>query len=280
MNDLDTTNGKNTSSGPKRWPLYLILMAMVLVPYTFWKMTWFGEELSDAEIAEYASLIDKPRKAQHALVQISHRIHRDAASAKKLYPLVLKMAAHDQFKIRSTAAWVMGQDNQENLFHQALLALLGDSEALVRYNAALSLANFGDALALPVLRQMLLPLEFISPHAGKVVDVLKKHDPVVAETQIVLIENKEGHEIKLYSPIEGKIEELLLKKKDIISAGDKVCTIAPSTNQIWETLRALYLIGTKEDLSRVELFGKLSERYSEQIRVQAQMTAEAIRTRN
>ena len=270
----------STSPGPKRWPIYLILMAMVLVPYTFWKMTWFGEELSDSEIPEYAGSKDKPRKAQHALVQISHRIHKDAASAKKLYPLVLKMAAHDQFKIRSTAAWVMGQDNQEDPFRKALLALLGDPEALVRYNAALSLANFGEPLALPMLRQMLLPLSFISPHAGKVVDVLKSNDPVVAETQIALIENKAGQEIKLFSPIEGKIEELILKKNDVISVGDNVCTIAPSTNQLWETLRALYLIGTKEDLGQVESFSKSSGEYSEQIRVQAQMTAEAIRTKN
>lgn len=270
----------SSSPAPKRWPIYLILMAMVLVPYTFWKMTWFGEELSDSEIAEYAGSKDKPRRAQHALVQISHRIHEDMASAKKLYPLVLKMAAHDQFKIRSTAAWVMGQDNREDPFHESLLTLLGDPQALVRYNAALSLANFGEPLALPTLRKMLLPLTFISPHAGKVVDVLKRDDPVVAETQIALIENKTGQEIKLYSPIEGKIEELLLKTNDVVSVGDSVCTIAPSTNQLWETLRALYLIGTKEDLSRVELFGKLSGKYSEQIRVQAQMTAEAIRTKN
>ena len=61
------------------------------------------------------------------------------------YPQVVEQAASPNLEIRQTAAWIMGQDHNYAPFHEALLKLLHDPEPMVRRNAALGLAGFGDS---------------------------------------------------------------------------------------------------------------------------------------
>ena len=75
--------------GKKAYLLICIFaLLLVLFPFLFWYSTWFGRKLSDAEIDQYFADTSKPRRAQHALVQIGERLsqHRDVS---RWYPSIL-----------------------------------------------------------------------------------------------------------------------------------------------------------------------------------------------
>ena len=57
----------------------------------------------------------------------------------------------------------MGQDRNYAPFHEALLKLIHDPQPMVRRNAALSLAVFGDPAARPELVAMLRPFTVNAP---------------------------------------------------------------------------------------------------------------------
>ena len=89
-----------------------------------WYFTWFGRDLSDADIAKYLVDQKNPRHVQHALLQIQHRIERGDASASKWYPQVIQLAASPEPEFRLTVAWLMGFDNKSPEFHQTLFKLV------------------------------------------------------------------------------------------------------------------------------------------------------------
>jgi hypothetical protein len=121
-------------------------LLLVLFPFLFWYGTWFGRKLSDNEITEYLNnAAAKPRKAQHALVQMGEHISRGDTRARQWYPKVVELSENPSLELRQTDAWLMGQDHTYQPFHEALRKLLVDSAPMVRRNAALSLTNFGDA---------------------------------------------------------------------------------------------------------------------------------------
>src|SRR6266498_5941588 len=160
----------------KRRPsnVWLIILAalFIIVPFLTWYGTWFGRDISDEEITTYLANEKNPRHIQHALSRVEERIERGDRSVKNFYPQIAALAKSPTAEIRKTAAWVMGQDNKSEEFHQALLTLLNDTEPLVRRNAALQLVRFGDASGRRELRTMLQPFETKSPIAGVVVSVL------------------------------------------------------------------------------------------------------------
>ena len=61
----------------------------------------------------------------------------------------MEQASSPNLELRQTAAWLMGQDRNYAPFHEALLRLVHDPEPMVRRNAALGLAAFGDPAARP-----------------------------------------------------------------------------------------------------------------------------------
>ena len=63
-------------SGPKRFLFFFVAWLIVLLPFLFWRSTWFGRSLSDSEVGEYLADNSKPRHIQHALVQIGERMTR------------------------------------------------------------------------------------------------------------------------------------------------------------------------------------------------------------
>ena len=140
----------------------LFALALVLFPFLFWYYTWFGRRLGDSDLDAYFADRSKPRHIQHALVQLGERIsHRQNVS--RWYPQVIAQAASPNLEIRQTAAWIMGQDRAYAPFHEALLKLIHDPQPMVRRNAALSLAAFGDPAARPELVAMLRPFAVARP---------------------------------------------------------------------------------------------------------------------
>lgn len=259
--------------------MLLLVLAFVLVPFLFWRSTWFGRPLTDKETGEYLADREHPRKTQHALVQLADRIGRGDHSVRQWYPQVRVLAAHPSPEIRATAAWVMGQDNQAEEFHEVLRGLVRDSDPLVRRNAALALVRFGDASGKAELTAMLRPYSVPAPRAGTLATRLRAGDPVNPGTLLARIETSPGERFELRSPLPGRVAHWLKPDGSLLAQDDPVVLLAPSEDQVWEALRALYLVGEREDLEDVERYAGGVEGMSERIRQQARLTAEAIRRR-
>jgi biotin carboxyl carrier protein len=248
-------------------------LLLVLFPFLFWYSTWFGRKLTDAEIDRYFADATKPRHAQHALVQIGERLsaHRDVS---RWYPDVLRQAASPSLELRQTAAWIMGQDRNYAPFHEALLRLLRDPEPMVRRNAALALAAFGDAAARPELAAMLQPYTVTAPSAGTVQYRLKLGDYVNPGT---LVAHVGGVEVRC--PVPGEVRDLAQREGAAVRAGDPLVNLGADKNHVWEALRGLYLVGEPADLDAVARFTHPVSGMPETVARQASETADAIRSR-
>lgn len=259
--------------------LLLFLVLMVLVPFLFWQRTWFGRPLSEKETSQYLSNLERPRKTQHALVQVAERISRGDPTVRRWYPQVRALATHEQPEIRSTVAWVMGQDNQSEEFHAALRELLQDTNAMVRHNAALSLVRFADASGREELRRMLLPHAVTTPQTGTLDIRLQEESSVNPGTLLARIEAGGGDTVELRAPLPGKVSRWLVKEGEAVSAGEVVLFLSPAEEQVWEALRALHLVGQPDDLEEIERFTRGAQGMSDRIQQQAILTSEAIRRR-
>ena len=90
---------------------FVVAWAIVLLPFLFWRSTWFGRPLTDRELDQYIHDQQKPRHMQHALVQLGERMAKRDSSAARWYPEVVRLASSSVEEIRNTDAWIMGQDN-------------------------------------------------------------------------------------------------------------------------------------------------------------------------
>lgn len=251
----------------------LFAVLLVLFPFLFWYYTWFGRRLSDAEIDQYFSDASKPRRTQHALVQVGERITRQQ-NVSRWYPNVIQMAASSSVELRQTAAWIMGQDRNYAPFHDALLRLVRDSQPMVRRNAALSLSSFGDHAARPELTAMLRPFTITAPSAGGVKYRIKPGDYVNPGTMIGRLDT-----VEVRAPVPGEARALDRPENSAVHTGDPLVTLAPDKNHVWEALRGLFVVGEMEDLPDVERFLRPVNGMPETVTRQASLTAQAIRGR-
>jgi len=261
-------------------PVWLMLFAVALVvaPFLFWKGTWFGRALNDDEMARYLADRDKPRHVQHALSQIADRIVRGDQSVEKWYPRVIEASFSPLREIRSTAAWVMGQDSRNQRFHAALASLLTDREPMVKRNAAVSLVRFQDGRGKPVLVEMLTPYPVQAPQAGRFTPRLKEGDPVNVGTLLGRLAAASGEPLEVRSPVPGEVRAIAAGAET--QPGDELARIAPNPDQVWEALRALYLVGDAGDLPEVQRYARPVDGMPERIQQQARLTAGAIRSRS
>jgi len=264
-------------STTNRWLFFLTAWLIVLMPFLFWWNTWFGRSLSDRQIEEYLHDSKHPRHIQHALVQIGERMGHGAGVAR-WYPELIPLASYPVEEVRNTDAWVMGQDNSYAAFHGALLAMLGDSSAMVRGNAALSLVRFGDASGRTQILALLLPAKVIAPVAGRIIETGKAGTPIRQGGLIAKLEAGD-QTIELRSPIAGRIRTISAANGTNLSAGDEVATVDPATEQAWEALRALYLIGQVDDLAVIRLYERELPEVPDSVRQQALLTEKGIRER-
>src|SRR4029077_13225667 len=142
-----------------------------------WYFTWFGRELSDADISKYLADEKQPRHVQHALLQLQDRMEKGRPGARQWYPRLLELSGNPETEYRLTVAWVMGFDNKSEEFHVALLKLLQDPEPIVRRNAALALVRFNDASGRAELLATLKPYSVNAPVAGVLSSTLNERSP-------------------------------------------------------------------------------------------------------
>lgn len=251
---------------------------IVLMPFLFWWSTWFGRPLTDRQLAEYLHDEKKPRHIQHALVQLGDRMSHNDASAKPWYPDLVRLAAHPVEEVRNTDAWVMGQDTSGSGFHEALLQMLKDSSLMVRGNAALSLVRFGDATGRPEIVLLLEPAQITAPASGSILDS-DRPGTAIHQGGLIAKLSASPQPIEVRSPIPGRIRSVAQAGTNV-AAGAEIAVIDPATDQIWEALRALYLIGQLDDLAAVRPYERDVPDVSNDVRQQAQETERAIQQRS
>jgi biotin carboxyl carrier protein len=275
-----TIDAKPQKSFGGRWTYGIVIMAFlfVLMPFLFWNATWFGRPLTDDQIAKALADSSHPRQIQHVLTQIETRIESRDASVRRWYPDVVTLASHPVDEIRVTDAWVMGQDNTSPDFHRALLNLLADSNPMVQRNAALSLVRFGDDSGHDRIIAMLRPYILPSPLAGTLETRLKTGDVVNPGTLVAHVESA-GQRREVRATVPGTIGGWLAPNGAGLSVEQPLLTLAPSESMVWESLRALYLVGRAEDLPDVDRFTRAVDGFSPQVAQQAQATSRAIRSR-
>jgi biotin carboxyl carrier protein len=251
----------------------LFALLLVLFPFLFWYSTWFGRPLDDASLDRYFADTSKPRHGQHALVQIGERISRNRP-VDHWYPDILRESSSPNAELRQTAAWIMGQVPTYQPFHEALLKLLHDPEAMVRRNAALGLAAFRDPAARPELVAMLKPYTVTAPVGGPLRYRLKLGDYLNPGTMIAHI-----GETEVRSPVPGEVRSLDQHEGASVKPGDSLADIAPDKNHVWEALRALYIVGDPADLEAVEHFTRPITGMPDTVVRQALATAESLRAK-
>jgi len=274
----EQTRPHRRMSTRNRLLFFLTAWLIVLMPFVFWWNTWFGRQLSDKQLSEYLRDDKKPRHIQHALVQIGERLTKHDTRVTRWYPEVIRLASYPVEEVRNTDAWVMGQDTTGAGFHETLLKMLNDPSPLVRGNAALSLVRFGDATGRPQILALLQPAEVKALQSGKVIDT-STVGTAIHQGGVVAKLEQNGQTIEIRSPIAGRLRNLFVKTGQPVTAGDEIATLDPSTEQVWEALRALYLVGRLDDLPAILPYERELPDIPDHVRQQALLTEKAIRER-
>jgi hypothetical protein len=262
---------------------------IVLMPFLFWWNTWFGRHLSYQQLTEYLHDVKKPRHIQHALVQIGDRMGQQDktgrgktapdAAVKQWYPDLIRLANDPVEEVRNTDAWVMGQDTSGAGFHETLLKMLTDPSPMVRGNAALSLVRFGDATGRRQIVALLQPAQISAPVDGHVVDADRPGTAIHQGGLLAKLATAGSSlPVEVRSPIPGRIRTVLQPGANV-TAGSEVAVVDPGTEQVWEALRALYVVGQMDDLAAVLPYERDLPDISNDVRQQAVETEKAIRQR-
>jgi len=268
----------------KKWliAILVITFAFVLMPFLLWYMTTFTRPLNDADLATYFQDTAHPRRAQHALSQIADRIMSPnpgiRESAKIWYPEVIRFSEKGSDELRVTSAWVMGQDNQSPEFHAALVKQLADVNPMVQRNAALSLVRFADPAGHALIAGMLAPYTVAAQRTGILSTRLKPGDVINPGTLIAHI-TIGSDKTEVRSDVPGTVRQWIPSDNTQVESGKPLLLVDPSPEMVWESLRALYLIGQKDDLSAVNHYTRGAEGMPQQIQQQANLTAREISSR-
>ncbi|HEY0173415.1 MAG TPA: HEAT repeat domain-containing protein [Pyrinomonadaceae bacterium] len=261
------------------WPLAVVAVLFVVVPFLTWYWTWFGRGLGDAEIERYLRE-GNARHTQHALSQVAEKIEKGEPGAGRWNQQVVALAANPSPDVRMTAAWVMGLEHRSDEFRAALARLVEDPEAIVRRNAALALVRFGDPRCRPELRAMLGPVTVSARTEGTAQTALTDGTPVKRDSLLVKYNVEPNLVEELRSPVPGRVEKAYVKEGDSWRAGAELFRIAPDAQQVENALLGLAYLGTAEDLPEVERYARGVEGMPEGLKTKAARTAEAIRRRS
>jgi biotin carboxyl carrier protein len=208
---------------------------------------------------------------QQALVQIGERLARGDTGVRRWYPRLIELASHPNAELRQTVAWIMGQDRSHDPFREPLRKLVTDPSPMVRRNAALALASFRDDAGREELRGMLRPHQVAAPAAGVIKHRLKVGDYANPGTLVARINEEEVRTV-----VPGEVRELLVADGSTVRAGQPVMELGTDDQHAWEALRALFLIGNREDLDQVRRFLRSP---NEKLQQQAQATVRQIESR-
>ena len=70
-----------------------------------------------------------------------------------------------------------------------------------------------------------------------------------------------------------------MKTGQTVASGEEIASLDPGTDQVWEALRALYLVGQPEDIPAIQPYERELPEIPDHIRKQAVETERSIRER-
>jgi pyruvate/2-oxoglutarate dehydrogenase complex dihydrolipoamide acyltransferase (E2) component len=156
--------------------------------------------------------------------------------------------------------------------------MLNDPSLMVRGNAALSLVRFGDGTGRPQIIELLQPAKITAPQSGRVIDT-DSVGTAIHQGGIVAKLEAGGQTTEIRSSNSGRLRVLTVQTGQTVAAGAEIAIVDPGTEQVWEALRALYLIGQPEDLPAVLPYERELPDIPDHIRQQATLTDKTIRER-
>jgi hypothetical protein len=265
-------------TGKGNRPILLLAVLFVAATFLAWYFSWFGRELSDADISKYLADEHNPRHVQHALLQIQQRMERRDASAKNWYPQLLTLSGSTETEFRLTVAWLMGFDNSSQDFHNALLKLVQDQEPIVRRNAALALVRFNDSSGRAELISILKPYVIKSPVDGVVASTMREGSTVARRSLLARIEMSDGRAAELRSPLPGRVSNVAKPNGSQVKTEEELLSLNSDEDSVWEALRGLAIVGTKDDLDVIQSYANSNDA-SARVKEQARLTAQAISSR-
>lgn len=263
---------------PGSKPILFLAILFVAATFLAWYFSWFGRELSDADISKYLADVNKPRHVQHALLQIQQRIERGDPSAKNWYPQLITLSENPETEYRLTIAWLMGFDNRSKEFHDALTKLLRDQEPIVRRNAALALVRFEDHSGREELLAVLKPFAVRAPVDGVVASSLQEGATVARRALLARVQQPDGKVAEVRSPLPARINKLLKSNGSQVIHDEEILSLNSDEDSVWEALRALALVGNVEDVPLIQGYATSGD-ISRRIQEQAALTVKAIQSR-
>lgn len=263
---------------PGSGPILILASLFVVATLLAWCFAWFGRELSDADISQYLADERNPRHVQHALSQIQQRMERGDGSAKNWYPQLVTLSGNPETEFRLTVAWLMGFDNTSPEFHNALLKLVHDEQPLVRRNAALALVRFNDNSGRDELIAILKPYVLKAPADGVVASSMHEGSEIGRRTPLARIEQSDGKVVEIRSPLQGRVNQIFKPNGSQVARDENFISLNSDEQSVWEALRGLALVGTKQDLPIVQSYAESNDA-SARVKEQASLTAKAINQR-
>ena len=124
---------------------------------------------------------------------------------------------------------------------------------------------------------MLRPWVVESPRAGRLRLLVETDDEIRSGSPVAEIDQREVS-VAVLAPVAGTAANLA-EEGQRVDAGAELMVLLPDPVHLWEALRALYLVGTEEDLELIEPYRGAGEE-NESIRSQAHLTREAILQRS
>jgi multidrug efflux pump subunit AcrA (membrane-fusion protein) len=88
-----------------------------------------------------------------------------------------------------------------------------------------------------------------------------------------------GSTVEVRSPIAGRVRSFSVAQGARVQTGSELAVMDPAPEQVWEALRALYLVGQKEDVPAVIAYEKNLPNMPDRVRDQAVLTEKAILAR-
>lgn len=265
----------------RRWllPVIGLTFLAILISFLFWHGTWFNRPLSNSEMQQYLTHPNDPRQTQRALSLVARRMMRGDPRVTRFYPDIVRLAESPNPRIREKVARVMGQANTVPAFHEALLGLLHDPQPLVRMDAALALVRFGDVSGHAEILRMLSGEPLLAPESGVLKRILDVGQGVAPDSLVAqIIVGRRKFDVRAGMP--GKLSRWAAAGGARVQTGQPLAVIAPSSQMVWEALRALYRIGQPDDLPVIDPYARGMAGMPARVAEQARLTMEEIRNRS
>jgi hypothetical protein len=101
---------------------------------------------------------------------------------------------------------------------------------------------------------------------------------VTRQTPLARIQQSDGNSAGLRSPLPGRVNQILKPNGSQVTRDEDLISLNSDEQSVWEALRGLALIGTKDDLPIIQTYAQSNEA-SSRIREQANLTAKSVISR-